>query len=100
MVDFVSSSRIIDLDLDPDNTFMVVGILDVNANQAELLLYPLLNTRHLQQFDRFVFAATKVLGNAKESLWDVQDKIVASAAPFVGMLFCCFVVLLFYFCFG
>ena len=79
-------SRIIDLDLDSDNTFMIVAIFNVKIQQAQVLLYPLPNTRNVAQFDTFVFGATKALKNFRESVWDVQNKIgVSASASFIGM---------------
>eukprot|EP01083_Nonionella_stella_P131653 400127_1 len=66
----LSESRIIDFDLDPDNTYLVCVLLNLNINKAELLLYPLPNTRHIHQFDKFSASSTKVLQTAKNTIWE------------------------------
>eukprot|EP01083_Nonionella_stella_P293058 996650_1 len=66
----LSESRIIDFDLDPDNTYLVVVLLNINISAAELLLYPLPNTRHIHQFDKFALCSNKVLQTAKNTIWE------------------------------
>ena len=74
----LSQSRIIDFDLDPDNTFIVVVALNMDMKRAELLLYPLPNTRHIHQFDKFVAGSYKVLQTAKNTIWENIINVIES----------------------
>ena len=72
----LSQSRIVDFDVDPDNTYLMVVLLNMDPKQdaeehrAQLLLYPLPNTRHLHHFDKFVHSTNKVLHTAKSTIWE------------------------------
>merc|ERR1712129_219857 len=74
----LSQSRIIDFDLDPDNTFVIVVALNMDLKRAELLLYPLPNTRHVHQFDKFVAGSYKVLQTAKNTIWENIINVIES----------------------
>jgi len=74
----LSQSRIIDFDLDPDNTFIIIVALNMESKRAELLLYPLPNTRHIHQFDKFVAGSYKVLQTAKNTIWENIINVIES----------------------
>jgi len=78
----LSQSRIIDFDLDPDNTYMIIVFLNLNLdpapNKAQLLLYALPNSRHIREFDKFVHGTHKVLQTAKNTIWENIINVIHS----------------------
>jgi len=80
----LSQSRIIDFDVDPDNTYLMVALLNMDPKQsaeehrAQLLLYPLPNSRHLHHFDKFVHSSNRVLQTAKNTIWENVIGVIES----------------------